>query len=428
MDSEDKQITRAASLNIVQRGNLKFLESQIREHWCLGQNIVLCWHASEQGVELLLAPHYFLAQFSAALNQDAVASRLEALNGLFIKKLISGRRQMSARAFQGAAKRLQLEPIAIELPIPVLGDSTAERMTEELLHRYSISYVDKRAVILFDIVDFSLFTPFEQTSQLNSLSYSINSSYHKLLKHGIEVNFTRTTTGDGFYIWNRDNSAEASLNLYLFMLLVVMDNAIAQRKARGNTVPAIRTGFHMGSHYEFYQAEGLNPTMFSYIVGDVTIELSRMLDGAHRGQIVMGDFTTTVPTSMREGAYLIDVDTPRFIERIRKQLPLLKQLSLSGENIEKVHCYLTGETGASGGETVKTFTITDKHGLSRKTYNVRINIHTRNGQAIILGMQRRWKDRRRNIEERRQAGLESERRRLVGERKQSRVARLDKVT
>jgi hypothetical protein len=415
-ESESLSEQHGVAIGILQRGNLKFLEAAIREHWGLGQNIVLCWQATTKGIELLMAPHYFLAQYTAALNQTAVDSRLEALNGLFIKKLISGRRQMKAQSFKGTAKRLGLEPVVIDLPVPIDSDSAAQGLVEELLHRYSISYVDKRAVLLFDIVDFSLFTPFEQTSQLNSLSYSINSSYHKLLKQHIEINFTRTTTGDGFYIWSRDNTPEASLNLYLFMLLVVMDNAIARRRAVGNTVPLIRTGFHMGSHYEFYQAEGLNPTMFSYIVGDVTIELARMLDGASPGQIVMGDFETSVPTSSREGAYLIDVDTPRFVERARKKLATLKDWSLSEDKILEVRCYLTGETGASGGETVKTFTITDKHGMTRKTYNVRINIHMSNSQAIILGMQRRAKDHRDVIEQRRYARQESSQRRQLRDR------------
>ena len=59
--------------------------------------------------------------------------------------------------------------------------------------------MNSRAVILIDIAEFSLYTPFEQASQLNSLSYSLNSAYNKLLSRGIEINFARTTTGDGYY-------------------------------------------------------------------------------------------------------------------------------------------------------------------------------------------------------------------------------------
>ncbi len=47
----------------------------------------------------------------------------------------------------------------------------------------------------------------------------------------------------------------------------------------------------MGSRYELYQAEGVSPTVFSYIVGDVTIELARMVDHAKTDQILIGDFS-----------------------------------------------------------------------------------------------------------------------------------------
>ena len=49
--------------------------------------------------------------------------------------------------------------------------------------------------------------------------------------------------------------------------------AIARHKAKGNTVPKLRACFHVGSCYEFHQSEGLNPTLYHYIVGDVTVEL-----------------------------------------------------------------------------------------------------------------------------------------------------------
>ncbi len=85
---------------------------------------------------------------------------------------------------------------------------------------------------------------------------------------GSTNNFARSSTGDGFYIWNRDLGATANANLYHLMHLVLADNAIARTKANGRTVPLLRAAFHVGSCYEFHQAEGLNPTVFSDIVGD----------------------------------------------------------------------------------------------------------------------------------------------------------------
>jgi len=60
------------------------------------------------------------------------------------------------------------------------------------------------------------------------------------------------------------------------MMMILADNAVAQRKARSPWVPKLRAAFHVGEHYEFHQVVGLNPTKFSYIVGQVTVDLSRM--------------------------------------------------------------------------------------------------------------------------------------------------------
>ena len=263
-----------------QAEHLRELEEALREQWRLGQNIVLCWCLQDEGIYVMVVPHYYLGQFSASLSDNAPTDRLELLNGRFIRQLVSSKRLLSTEDFFSTAHRLEIEPMLILSPVNASSDETTLAAAEELIKRYSISYVDNRAVLLFDIVDFSLYSPFEQTSQLNSLSYSMNSAHNKLLKKNIKIDFARTTTGDGFYVWNRSLEPRASLDLFQFMLLVIADNAIARRKARGtnNIVPLLRTAFHVGSHFEFYQVEGCNPTLHSYIVGDVTIELARMVD------------------------------------------------------------------------------------------------------------------------------------------------------
>lgn len=367
---------------------LRSFELALRELWRLGQNVFLCWRVADDGLTVLLAPHYYLGNFSASLSDSSPVDRLDVLNGQFMRKLISSERRMNDADFFSTARRLELEPTLISTAINSDTDAATLQQVEELFKRYSISYVESRAVLLLDIVDFSLFTPFEQTSQLNSLSYSLNSAYSKLLKIGIEVEFARTTTGDGFYVWNRVQAASANQDLFLFMLLVIADNAIARRKARGHIVPLLRTAFHIGSHFEFYQVEGVNPTLYSYIVGDVTIELARMVEIANPGQIFVGDFNTRVPTSTREEAFLLDVDSQHFVQRIGRLLEQMRGLELSGERIESMHCQLTGETGASAGQSVRRFRITDKHGRSRCAYNLRLNIHTSGGRRpLILGIQ-----------------------------------------
>jgi hypothetical protein len=393
MDTVNPAIS--ATIDAAERAlQLAALEDALREHWRLGQNILLCWCPVEDGVAVLVVPHYYLGQFSGSLSDSSPLDRLDLLNGRFIRQLIGGPRLMNAEDFFSTARRLELEVTTIASNIDARADIDTLLAVEQLIKRHSISYVDSRAVLLFDIVDFSLYSPFEQTSQLNSLSYSLNSAYNKLRKKNIEIDFARTTTGDGFYVWNRNTAPRAAIDLFQFMLVVIADNAIARNRALGasrassNTVPVLRTAFHIGSHFEFYQVEGVNPTLHSYIVGDVTIELARMVELANPGQIFVGDFKTVVPTSLRDSALLIEADTPNFVARVGKHLQNLQGLELSGERIEALHCQLSGEPGVSAGQRARRFCITDKHGRSRHAYNLRINIHTGGGsRPLLLGIQ-----------------------------------------
>jgi len=88
-------------------------------------------------------------------------------------------------------------------------------------------------VLLLDAVDFSLHTPLEQVAMLNSLSYSVNSAYRQLISTDVQINFARTTTGDGFYIWNRASTIDLArfLDKALPGQILLGDFSIALRGA-----------------------------------------------------------------------------------------------------------------------------------------------------------------------------------------------------
>ena len=234
---------------------------------------------------------------------------------------------------------------------------------------------------LFDIVNFTLYTPLEQVTQLNSLAYSVNAAHSKMLTKEIDISFARSTTGDGFYIWNRDRSIQANVNLYHFMHLVLADNAIARRKSKSNATPLLRTCFHLGGHYEFYQSEGLSPTIYSYIVGDVTIELARMIDRAMPGQVMVGDFRVPMPDL--DTGLVSKIDTVEFIKKTQENLSSLKGLVLSGDEIESIKCYLTGEKTGDGAYSIAKYLISDKHGRTRNIYNAKINIYRKQAEPHL---------------------------------------------
>lgn len=365
-----------------QRSNLLDLDRQLYRHWNLGRNFTLAWCPEGAAILVLVVPHFAVADY---VNADVNGVAADAAQE-FITDLLSGPRQFTGRQIQNAARLLGTEPCRINLRQP-LGDGPGEAAAvESLVKRYSVSYARSRAVALFDIVGFGLLSPFEQMTQLNSLSCSLNAAHSQLLGRRLMVNFARSTTGDGFYIWNRDTGTEANTNLYHFMHLVLADNAIARAKARGRTVPMLRSCFHVGGCYEFQHAEGLNPTLYSDIVGDVTIALARMIDSAAPGQILVGDFHVPGAGAGRDGALL---DAVGFIELAQHSLGQLSGLELSGDAIESIKCYLTGRARPDGTFTIRKLAIHDKHGLTRHVFNAKVNIHRRDGNPILLGIEDR---------------------------------------
>jgi hypothetical protein len=372
--------TEPQAISIVQRGNLKALEKTLRKQWRLGQNIVLCWSADERGLLVLFVPHYFLGNYCAVDESDAE-------NGLgneaFIRDLVSGQRRKTTDELFAVAIRLDVSPTFIKLNSTLADEPLLIQQVEQLIKRYGISYVDSRAVMLMDITGFSLCTPFEQASQLNSLSYSMNSAYTKLLAHGIEINFARTTTGDGYYVWNRDLGPSADRDLFWFMMVVVANNAVARAASRGSTSPIIRSAFHVGSHYELYQAEGVNPTMFSYIVGDVTIALARMVDMIMPHQLMVGDFICQIPQT-RSGVDIM-ASTVEFIEACGEEGSSLVGIQLSRKTLSSIRCFLSEGASPSGEKLPRRFKVTDKHGLSRYCFNLQVEIDFQ-GAVLKLGL------------------------------------------
>ncbi|MEO8444349.1 MAG: hypothetical protein ABI567_05010 [Gammaproteobacteria bacterium] len=373
------------TLDLRQRSNLLELDRQLHAHWDLGQNLVLAWAPTRAGLLLLVVPHYAVASYGAP---DApVHEHVETPAHHFIMQLLSGCRQFSPRQMSNATRLLSVESTPVTLRQPLAGTPEETAAIERLVKRYSVTYVRNRAVSLFDIVGFGLLSPFEQMAQLNSLSCSLNAAHSRLLARRMLVNFSRSSTGDGFYIWNRDVGLEANTNLYHFMHLVLADNAIARQKARGHGVPLLRTSFHVGSCYEFNHADGLNPTIYCDLVGDVTIELARMIEHALPGQILVGEFCVPMASVGVDGA--VDFDAIGFMDQAQGSLARLNGLELSGEAVESIKCYLTGEACADGTFSIRKLAIQDKHGLRRNAYNAKVNIHRRGAEPILLGIEDR---------------------------------------
>ena len=402
MDPRDSGIFRLASvgsyldalstitdeMSLKERSNLIFLDRCLHERWGLGENVILNWCPAGEGISLLVVPHYAIAGYTSQ-QPDAARGAPSRPKQEFFQVLLSGRRCLTPAQLAKVGRLLGIEATHLPLREPLKNTAAQNEIIEKMVKRYSITYVPNRGVCLFDIVGFGILPPFEQMMQLNSLSYSLNSAQSKLLTKRIGVDFSRTTTGDGFYIWNRDLTLEGNVNLYHFMQLALADNAIAQKKATHNTVPRLRACFHVGSSYEFHQSEGLNPTLYNYIVGDVTVDLARVIERAMPGQILIGDFRAEVPTADGASGGSRIVESTDFAELAMRNVEQLAGLDLSGERVDAIRCYLTGTKLPNGQFTVRRITVNDKHGIARRVYNAKVNIYRHKAEPILLGIEDR---------------------------------------
>ncbi|MEL6869466.1 MAG: hypothetical protein AAFO81_06675 [Pseudomonadota bacterium] len=368
----------ASGMDLSERSNLVALERSLHDAWALGANTIISWAHHDQGICLLVVPHYALAEYTATPAGGDMPWRPS--EG-FITELISGEAKLPLKQLQKVSRLLGVDPTIIALRDPLAKRPNETRLIEAMVKRYGVNHVDHRAVALFDIVGFSLLSPFEQMTQLNSLSYSLNAAHSKLLDRKIGISFARSSSGDGFYIWNRDRGELPNINLYHFMQLVLADNAIARSKAVARSVPLLRTAFHIGSCYEFHQADGLNPTTHDYIVGDVTIELARMIERALPGQIFVGAFET------EDDEHPSACNAISFVESTQRNMQRLHGVELSGERVTSIKCYLTGERCDGGRFSIRKLVVDDKHGRTRFVYNAKVNIHRHNAEPILLGIE-----------------------------------------
>lgn len=369
----DPDLDRAAVLE------LSTLDECLFAAWNLGENIVLAWTRDDRWLRFLAVRHYELLEPRGHRADDDNRDGRS-----FIDAVLAGSKCLGEADFVCLCSAFGQSAQIVSAPLgPYLA--THPELISGLVSRYTVSLIQTRAVVLLDAVNFSLHSPLEQVAMLNSLSYSVNSAYRQMISTDVQINFARTTTGDGFYIWNRASTIEANIALYKLLLLVLADNAVAQSKASRFPVPKLRAAFHVGEHYEFSQVEALNPTTFSYIVGQVTIELARFLEKALPGQIILGDFKISMPDA--GDGRITTCDTRDFISRAATMLRDLEGLAVANDRVASISCYLTGEHNACSDFAVRCYQIRDKHDLTHVVYNAKLNIHLTNGAPIYLGYQ-----------------------------------------
>lgn len=352
------------------REYLDHVVQEINSIWRLGRNAIVGWRPTSKGLEVLAVPQYLLANLLSN-HED----------------LLVGGSAMSKERLRIASEVCEIEPYKIVVPAQLRPRRLSRPALEQIVSQYSIIKKRDIAVGLIDIVEFSKYSPLKQVTALNSLSYSINIAYRRVLEQGFDISLAYTTTGDGYYIWNRKPGFEANLHLFCVLMLVLIDNVLGANKGTMGTVPQLRAGFHVGGCYEYFQAKGFKPGTSSFIVGDVTIECARIMEKALPSQILVGNFATPANSATDTDRSGARVDVLEFIDVAQERLREFAEVSLARERITEIKCYLTGERQAAGGYSVSRFVVQDKHGLRHEAFNLKLNVHRRRGLPVYIGRQ-----------------------------------------
>ena len=320
------------------------IDAELNAIWKLGRNVVLGWTRAERHLLFLSCPNHHLPTGVAAYAQ--------------LLKRHGGKRELLAAL--AADPRFEVHRIMVgPHDEPFLGPTGPLR---RVIKRYGITRVEERGVVLFDIVGYSKLGDLHQVAQLNSLAASVNLAHKRLVERGMPIDLARTTTGDGFYLWNRTGGHAANERLLALTLLALADNAIEGRfVADRKVVPRVRTAFHIGTHFEFYQAVGLTPESREYIVGETTIQLARMLEKGPPGQLSIGDFDGLTKS----------------VAATQEILETLKGAEMSGAHLKRLKLTL------SGGPAPVRHAVTDKHGQRHAYVNARLAVESDGGKFTV---------------------------------------------
>ena len=343
---------------------LRYMDVELTRLWRLGRNAIIGWSPLKDGIAVLSVPQFLL---------PTILPNYE--------NILIGSRKMSKSKLQSVSDICEIEPYNIKFPTFSGAKRIQWKALDRLIQRYSIIKTNDKAVILFDIVGFSHYTALEQVTVLNSLSYSVNIAHRRAKENGMNIAVSQSTTGDGFYIWNEMNGLRANLDLYCLMILALADNALSSLATEKTIVPDLRTCFHVGGCYEYFQASGGNLGTNHFIVGDVTIDLARMIDSALPGQILIGNFHNFMDDDHDP------LSTVQFIDRAKEHLALFEKITLSREKVSTIKSYLTGEKTEDDVFNISRYVIRDKHDYKHVVYNSKVNIYRQTGAPIYLGRQ-----------------------------------------
>ena len=332
-------------------GVRRALRKELDRIWLLGRCLVVGWRIVHGRLALLLISN----------------AHLDRIERIYPSLPEGESRMLDPAIFDTAASRFGLDVVLIENPR--IEDDPAPATIAQIdraLRRYSVWFTPRRGVALVDIVAFSRVNRIGQAALLNSLAFSFAIALRRFRQFGLRLDVARSTTGDGYYLWNRRIGDGAEADLLALLLVALADNRLSVA-AKEAPAPRLRAAFTAASHFSFYQPDGDGERERHYIVGDATIALARMLDGAMPRQILVG----------AAAAPLGDADA--LAAAVQKRLDRLEGVPLLDGRVASMRFRLTG-----GAKPVKR-TLRDKHGFAFEAYNARVDVRRAGESPISLG-------------------------------------------
>ena len=340
--------------------NASELERSLRKIWRHGANVIVGWYAGAHGLKILHLPSYALSRASA-LCPDILAPDKSVTEAGLHRLTDIGARVANVR-----------------LSFDVPRDEKVIAALNRFIRKFSITRCECRCVSLFDIVNFSAYEPFDQITLITMLSHHIDVAAEQCNRLGLAVDICMTTTGDGFYVWNGRQGLGPDIALYTVTMLALIYNYAALNVAEKAAVPTLRCCVNFGGHFEYTQQRGGGGDGQSFIVGDVTVELARMMSVARPDQILIGSHSRAVETGRR-------VDTPGFMTLAQAGLDKLPGLQVPGGKIAAIRSYLTGARDTGDRFTVKQYSVIDKHDISHACFNAKLNFTDGDGNDVYIG-------------------------------------------
>jgi len=351
------------------RQALRAIDKRLAELWHMGSWFVAGWSLESTDLIVALAPIGMLPDLAAT---EIGLLRGDALDG---RGLIAVARR--------ADLRIEAIPAGTWWTAPAMRAALAQSV-----QRYAIRRSPFHAAARIEIDGFSALKTVEQVAQLATLSYSLNLAAERLVAANSEIDLGRSATSAGYRLWNRRQGWKADSDLFCLLALALAENGLA-RARDPRTTPVLKAAFSVGPGWEFSLPRGGgSPMIHNDVLGEVRSDVSRLVEIALPGQIMIGSFNRPmVDGAPRLGVIYKNLDAPRFMGLAQRRLGDFDNVLLGAEKIAGLKLYLTGDEIGVGTFDIKAFRHFLSDGVYFESFNVKLNIFRPGASPLFFGLQ-----------------------------------------